>query len=203
MGLEAKGIACTGRRVDPFKPDRMRPGNLALDPGGVVPARVHDGKPIRKARVMTGRFDEASAGPALRPADPPARARMRAFTPACDDGLPATALPTLAKHVLPRLRSRRSEDVLRARAVGLRSAFLRDIHTRGGPTAARRPGSASGPSCASKSGATAWGKLAGQGARITGDFSLADVAVAPWPLRMSTLGETRSWSPGKRPRVAN
>jgi glutathione S-transferase len=37
---------------------------------------------------------------------------------------------------------------------------------------------------------------------IIGDFSLADIAVAPYLFRLSALGEDRFWSPSKRPNVA-
>lgn len=45
--------------------------------------------------------------------------------------------------------------------------------------------------------------LASQGPWIVGEFSLADIAVAPYLFRLSALGEERFWSPTKRPHVAN
>ena len=36
---------------------------------------------------------------------------------------------------------------------------------------------------------------------IVGEFSLADISVAPFMFRLSALGQDQFWSPGKRPRV--
>jgi glutathione S-transferase len=45
--------------------------------------------------------------------------------------------------------------------------------------------------------------LANEGPWIVGEFTLADIAVAPYLFRLSALGEERFWSPTKRSHVAD
>lgn len=45
--------------------------------------------------------------------------------------------------------------------------------------------------------------LVANGDWIVGEFSLADIAVAPYLFRLSALGEERFWSEAKRPHVAD
>ena len=42
----------TSRYIDLFKFDQMRPEYLKLNPDGVVPTLVHDGKPIRESTII-------------------------------------------------------------------------------------------------------------------------------------------------------
>jgi glutathione S-transferase len=57
MALEEKSVSWTSRYVDLFKFDQMRPEYLAINPRGVVPTLVHDGKPIRESSVINEYVD--------------------------------------------------------------------------------------------------------------------------------------------------
>jgi glutathione S-transferase len=80
MALEEKRVKWTSRYIDLFKFDQMRPEYLKLNPDGVVPTLVHDGKPIRESTIINEYIDAAVEGPKLVPADPLKAARMREFT---------------------------------------------------------------------------------------------------------------------------
>ncbi len=202
MALEEKGVAWTSRYVDLFAFDQTRPEYLAINPDGVVPTLVHDGAVIRESSVINEYIDEAFDGPALVPADPLTRARMRVFIRQCDEGLPAIALPTLVKYLLPKLRNRWGDEVLQERAGDRPTEFLRNLHQRGlkGEVAPEELEAAY--QRLERLLDVMEGMLADGGPWLMGDFSLADIAVAPYLFRLSALGNERFWSPSTRPRVA-
>ena len=202
MCLGEKGVDWTSRYVDIFRFEQVAPDYLALNPAGVVPTLVHDGVPVRESSIINEYIDEAFDGPPLMPEAPVRRARVREFVRTCDDGLPAIALPTLVKYVLPKLRNRWGDEVLRRRAEDRPAGYLHDMHKRSlagdvSPEELER----------------AFLRveelldrmetmLAENGQWVAGDFSLADIAVAPYLFRLSALGEERFWSASKRPHVA-
>jgi glutathione S-transferase len=130
MALEEKGIPWISRYVDLFKFDQMRPQYLAINPKGVVPTLVHDGKPVRESSVINEYIDAAFVGPPLTPSDPLGAARMREFVYLCDEGFSAIAKLTLVKYILPKLRNRWGEDELRKQAERRPTRFYQDFHGR-------------------------------------------------------------------------
>jgi len=183
--------------------DELRsPAYLKLNPNGYVPTLVHDGNVVTESRIINEYIEDAFEGPRLAPVDPLARARMREFVRLCDDGLPAIALPTMVKYLVPKLRKRWSDDELRKRAEERPTEFYRRIHRRG------LEGDISQEElqqcferldCILDRMET---MLTENGDWIVGELSLADIAVAPYLFRLSALGEARFWSATKRPRVA-
>lgn len=77
LSLYEKGIAFESRLLDLQKFEQHRPDYLTINPKGVVPTLVHDGRAIVESSIIIQYVDEAFAGPALSPADPAARAEMR------------------------------------------------------------------------------------------------------------------------------
>src|SRR5271169_1262880 len=130
MALEEKGVPWTSCYIDLFKFDQMRPEYLAINPRGMVPTLVHDGKPVRESSVINEYIDAAFAGPALTPLDPLGAARMREFIFLCDEGFSAIAKLTLVKYILPKLRNRWSDDELRKQAERRPTKFYQDFHGR-------------------------------------------------------------------------
>jgi glutathione S-transferase len=63
------------------------PEYLKLNPHGYVPTLVHDGNVITESRVINEYIDDAFPAPALLPAAPFDRARVRLWTKQIDDGL--------------------------------------------------------------------------------------------------------------------
>jgi glutathione S-transferase len=84
LALAEKGVAWEGRlltlRGDQFDPDYMK-----LNPNAVVPTLVHDGKVVIESTVIMHYVDEAFPGPALVPADPISRAKLRMTTKLMDE----------------------------------------------------------------------------------------------------------------------
>jgi glutathione S-transferase len=89
LSLAEKGLAWESRYVDPSLGKRQQhdPAYLALNPRGVVPTLIHDGKVIRESQLILEYLEDVFPTPALRPADPFARAQMRLWTKLIDEFL--------------------------------------------------------------------------------------------------------------------
>lgn len=77
LALLEKGIAFESCYVDMRRFEHHSPEYLAINPLGVIPAAVHDGLNLYESSAIMEYIDAAFAGPALRPADPLGRWRMR------------------------------------------------------------------------------------------------------------------------------
>jgi glutathione S-transferase len=200
MALEEKGVKWQSRYIDLFKFDQMKPDYLALNPDGVVPTLVHDGVPIRESTIINEYIDAAFPGMRLVPADPVKAARMREFVRACEDGFIGIVLLTMVKYILPKLRNRWSDEELRAQAERRPAKFYRDIHGR----AVRGEITAKELSDAAATCVSLLDRLEATldpGPWIVGDYSLADITIAPYMFRLHALGKGRFWSADNRPRV--
>ena len=202
MCLEEKGVEWQSRYVDLFRFDQLRPEYLAINPDGVVPTLVHDGQPVHESSIINEYIDDALPGLKLSPANPLQRAHMREFVKICDEGLPAIALPTMVKYLLPKLRKRWGDDELNKRSEQRPTEHYRGMFRRG---IAGQVSNEELEKCFQQIDAILdrmEASIAGEGPWIIGQFSLADIAVAPYLFRLSALGEERFWSASKRPNVA-
>jgi glutathione S-transferase len=89
FALAEKGVSWQSRHLDLRARDHQTPGYLRLNPNAVVPTIVHDGTVIIESTVINEYIDDALPGPALRPSRSLARARMRLWTKQLDEGLHA------------------------------------------------------------------------------------------------------------------
>jgi glutathione S-transferase len=86
--LRAKGLDWTAIPVDLFKAEQYSPAYRKLNPKGVVPTLVHDGKPVIESTLICEYIDQTfPQAPRLIPADPWLQARMRLWSKMVDDGL--------------------------------------------------------------------------------------------------------------------
>jgi glutathione S-transferase len=63
------------------------PEYLKLNPNGVVPTLIHDGRVLRESRIISEYLEDAFPDPSLMPADPYGRYRARYWSKQIDDGL--------------------------------------------------------------------------------------------------------------------
>lgn len=82
-----KGLEWQARAVNLFRSEQYDPEYLKLNPKGVVPTLVHDGRPVIESTLICEYIDETFPGPRLIPADAGERARMRLWSKAVDEGL--------------------------------------------------------------------------------------------------------------------
>ena len=69
------------------KREQFSPEYLKINPRGIVPTLVHDGKAIRESQVILEYLDDAFPEPPLRPASAYDKATMRLWTKLIDEGL--------------------------------------------------------------------------------------------------------------------
>ncbi len=85
--LAEKALDWDERLVDLFKLEQYDPDYVALNPKGVVPTLVHDGRAVIESTLICEYLDDAFSDPPLKPADPAGVAAMRVWTKAVDEGL--------------------------------------------------------------------------------------------------------------------
>lgn len=85
--LAEKGARYEAIEVDLFTNEQFAPAYLAINPKGVVPSLVDDGKVVIESTLICEYLDETIPAPPLAPADAHGRARMRLWSKAVDEGL--------------------------------------------------------------------------------------------------------------------
>ena len=85
MCLYEKGLGFESHLLDLQKFEQHRPEYLALNPNGVVPTLVHDGRPVIESSIIIDYIDDCFPDPPLKPADPFKRAQMRLWMKFSDD----------------------------------------------------------------------------------------------------------------------
>jgi len=82
-----KGLEWESRQVDLFHHQQYDSAYLELNPKGLVPTLVHDGKALIESTLICEYLDERFPEPGLVPRSPYERARMRLWSKAVDEGL--------------------------------------------------------------------------------------------------------------------
>ena len=85
IAIKEKGVPFNSHFVNLHQFEQHEPAFVKINPNGQVPALVHDGKVITESTVINEYLDDVFEGPALRPADPYWRARMRVWTKFVDE----------------------------------------------------------------------------------------------------------------------
>jgi glutathione S-transferase len=200
IALAEKDLPWEGVHVDLMQGEHLKPEFLKINPRGLVPVLVHDGDPICESTIILEYLEDAFAQAPLRPADPKARARMRMWEKWPDDGL-HVACGTLSyactfaeqvrsNHDRAELEERLSKLPDKARAarqrtlleLGFEAPFVRDailLHDKVLAEMERQ--------------------LAGQTWLGSANFSLGDVAMIPYVVRLDRLGLSKMWD--DRPHV--
>lgn len=77
--LAEKGLEWTDRHIDLFSDHQLKPEYLALNPDGVVPTLVHDGRPVTESSVICEYLDDVFPDTSRSPADAYGKAVMRSW----------------------------------------------------------------------------------------------------------------------------
>ncbi len=78
--LAEKGVGYESRPINLHTGEQFDPEYMKLNPNAVVPTIVHDGRVLIESTVINEYLDDVFPAPALRPADPYGRARVRLWT---------------------------------------------------------------------------------------------------------------------------
>jgi glutathione S-transferase len=113
LALAEKGLDWTSHHLNLRAAEQQKPDYLALNPNGVVPTLRHNGTVIVESTIINEYLDDAYAEPILRPTDAAARARMRLWTKQLDEGLHAATgvLSTCIAFRHQHLRGKTREEI--------------------------------------------------------------------------------------------
>lgn len=197
--IAEKELNFEGHLVDLAMKEQLDPRYLKLNPNGVVPTLVHDGKVIMDSSVICEYLDEVFPEQTLTPQNPVERAQMRKWMRYIEE-VPTTAVrfPSFNMAFLPRFDGLNEQQFVEQQADvrPLRRGFFRRMGPNGfmdedikesfdqiiKTTARMEEALAAGP----------W---------LLGEmYTLADVILAPLIDRMGDLGLAYLWD-GDCPRV--
>ena len=124
--MHAKGLAYDDRRLDLFSGDQLKPEYLKINPNGVVPALLHQGRAVLDSAVIMEYLDEIAADVSFTPADAVERARMRSMMRYIDEiPTPSIRIPSYNLAFLPHFRDMTEEAFIAlANSKPLRKEFL-------------------------------------------------------------------------------
>lgn len=191
--LAEKGVEWENRLVDLANAENLSPEYLAINPNGVVPAFVHDGRPIIESTVMCEYVDEVWPDePKLSPTDPVERADMRAWLRFIDE-VPSMAIrvPSFQNVFLPRFLAMSDEEYAAFRDQNtLRREFFMRLNRTGFSDAEYDNSIRQLKSTIERMEAAL-----GTGPWLVGaQYTIADICVAPLFQRMEDLGMADMWA---------
>jgi len=116
LGLKEKGVEFNYHYIDLAKREQHSPAFLKINPHGMVPALVHDGRVLTESSPMLEYIDEVFDGPPLRPSDPLQLWRMRKFCREMDVSL-CPALAMIRSHATASVRYADEDPEMLKRAI--------------------------------------------------------------------------------------
>jgi glutathione S-transferase len=202
--LEEKGLDYSEVVINLQKGDQFDPDYVKLNPKSVVPTIIHDGIVVRESSVICEYLEDLQADPRLRPSDPWKSAQMRLWMKFMDEEVhPMTTIVTYAVSIRHERAAANTPEELEAHFNKIPNATKREqqraIHNDG----VESPYFLSAIKIMDKMVANADGALKNFGGSwlLGEDYSLADVVVTPYMLRLSHFSFDGMWE-GSRPRVA-
>jgi glutathione S-transferase len=192
-GLEWKRHGLT------LRGDQFDPRYMILNPNGVVPTLIHDGRVITESSVILYYLDEVFPAPALMPREPVERAKVRLVNKLIDEYVHnACVILTFGTAFRPRfagMTGQQIEESLARSPLKKRTEYKRDVALNGLDSKFAREAFESYDKLVSLIEEAGGGWLAGN------EFSLADIAAVPYVLRLDLLRMSRLWD--ARPGVAS
>jgi glutathione S-transferase len=201
--LTAKGLEWDSIKVDLFRSEQYDPRYLALNPKGVVPTLVHDGRPVIESTLICEYLDDVFPDPPLAPADPWQRTRMRLWSKMVDEGL-HEGVTEISFSAMFRERMRMmTEDLREARFRNIGDPRRRDRFKSTYELGVRSPFVLHGVAAYERAFKLLEEMLAAGGPWILGPrASLADINLMPYAARLDYLGLLDLWT-ADRPRIRN
>jgi ganglioside-induced differentiation-associated protein 1 len=180
--------------VDLFRNEQYGPAFLKINPKGVVPALIHDGKIVNESTLICEYLDEVFPQPALMPADAYDRTRVRMWSKAIDEEIfEATREISFSAMFRERMRTMTEEQrETRFRNVGDpgRRARFMSTYEQG----AESPFVFEGIAAFEKLFAKMSDALSGGSPWLLGrDLTLADINVVPFVARLAYLNLLSVW----------
>jgi glutathione S-transferase len=195
--LAHKGLAYSDVRIRLERGEHLTPEYLAINPNGLVPSLVHDGRAIVDSTVINEYLEELFPEVALIPKDAYERAQMRAWVQYLDEVMtPAIRYPSFQKFFGGGLRAMEPEQRQAfASRLPLRKHFALEVGPEGFAQSklddAMERIEQSLERMEAALGKTHW--------IAHDDLTLADIAMMPSIVRLEDLGLASLWA--DRPNV--
>jgi glutathione S-transferase len=199
--MRAKGLTWESVKVDLFKAEQYQPKYLKLNPKGIVPTLVHDGKAVIESSLICEYLDDTFRVPRLIPSDPWQRTRMRLWSKLVDEGL-FEGVTELSFSAMFRERMRNMpEEVRETRFRNIGDPRRRDRFMSTYELGVRSPYVKHGVAAYERAFKMLEDTLTEAGSWILGtNVSLADINLMPFAARLDYLGLLDLWIKD-RPRV--
>ena len=199
--MRAKGLDWDSINVDLFKAEQYDPKYLKLNPKGIVPTLVHDGKAVVESTLICEYLDDTFPNPRLIPSEPSLRSRMRLWSKMVDEGL-FEGVAELSFSAMFRERMRNMpEEIREKRFRNIGDPRRRDRLMSTYEFGVRSPFVKHGIAAYERAFKMLEDTLAETGPWILGSRpSLADINLMPFAARLDYLGLLDLWIE-KRPRV--
>jgi glutathione S-transferase len=199
--LEEKGLAYESHPVDLAKLEHHSPAYLKINPNGVIPTLVHDGRPLYESGTICEYLDEVFPEPPLRPADAWGRATMRNWIRHADERIGNLIIFNWV-HVLQKTASQWTDAELAEKLKNIPSKERQEAWLR----VARRPFTEEERAAARARLVEMVGKMEralAESAWLAGErYSIADIALVPFVKRIDEEIAPEALSPARHPRVA-
>ena len=199
--LHYKNLAFTENKLDLFSGDQLLPDYLKINPNGVVPSIVHDGRIVIDSSVIMEYLDEVYPQAGLTPADPVERAHMRSLIRFIDEiPAPAIRVPSYNLAFLQHYQAMTEEEFLAlAESKPLRKEFLLAM----GRTGFLAAEMTSSMNRLQRSVVRMDESILASGGpwMMGADITLADIAIMPVIVRLDDINLQSMWD--GRPAVAN
>lgn len=203
FALEEKQLTWEGVYIDILKGEQFHGDYLAINPKGVVPTLVHDGKIISESTVICEYIEDTFSQHPIYPASPFEKAEVRLWTKAVDEQLhPACSAITYVvshRHTLIRNGLGSFEDFLDAGGSdGKAARLLKWQWIEQGLSA---PGVEDKIHLYLSYLDKMEAALANSEYLVGSRFTMADIAMAPYLNRLAALAMDQIWIDGRLPNV--
>jgi len=199
--LEEKGLAYESHPIDLAKMEHHTPEYLKINPNGVIPALIHDGRPLYESGTICEYLDEAFPEPPLRPEDAYERATMRNWIRHADERI-GNLIIFNWQHHLAKTASQWSDAELAERLKKVPSKERQEAWLR----AARKPYTEEEKAAARAKLVEMLGRMEKtlrETAWLAGArYSIADIALVPFVKRIDEEIAPDAVTPAAHPRVA-
>jgi len=193
LTLIEKGLEWQSEYIDLFKNEQYRPEYLRLNPKGVVPTLIHEGRSVIESSLICEYLDQSFPEPSLVPASAYDRSRMRVWAKHIDEGVfEATREISFSAMFRDKMKSMTEEQRngrfnnigdpgRRARFISTYEEGEDSVYVAQGIFAFEKMFREMESDLSSKQN---W---------LVGDFSLADINLIPFVARMDYLGLLDIW----------
>ena len=205
LALAEKQLAWTGHYINILAGEQFKPAFLAINPKGVVPVLVHDGRIVRESTVICEYVEEVFPEHPIYPDSPWERAQVRIWTKAVDEELhPACSTLTYVvshRHTILRSGAGSFEDFLKhssSEGYAARERKWRWIHE-----GLAAPGAGDQVRLYDGYLRQMDETLRDRQWLVSDRLTMADIALAPYLNRLAALSMQEMWENGRYPRVAD